>query len=139
MAWTCPNCQKEFRNKNQWHSCARVDIDKHFLNKAPSTKTTFDALMNIVNEFGPVTVDSIKTAIQLRCGATFLSITPKKNYLELAFSLPYSADEFPVFKTIRVSSKRVLHYLVLEDVQEIDEQLKSWLKQAYDLIYHAEQ
>jgi len=82
MTWTCPECQKEFRNKNQWHSCARIAIDNHFLNKDPSTKDTFNALMNIVNEFGPVTINSIKTVIHLKSGATFLSITPKKNYLE---------------------------------------------------------
>jgi hypothetical protein len=27
--WTCPECGKKFRNKNQWHSCYRVSLEDH--------------------------------------------------------------------------------------------------------------
>ncbi|RUT73029.1 DUF5655 domain-containing protein [Ancylomarina longa] len=76
----------------------------------------------------------LKTCIQFKIGATFLSIYPKKDQLELEYQLQREDDQFPVFKCIRISKNRVLHKLVIGEIHEIDNQLKNWLSEAYNTI-----
>lgn len=133
MTWTCPNCKKKFKNTNQWHSCARVDPQGHFRNKPLLVRAIFDKLVGELGAFGRITVDSVKTSIQVRAASSFVSIKPKRDCLEIEFQLGHEADAFPVYRTIRVSKNRVLHFAVLEHPDDVDEQLVDWLRQAYEL------
>lgn len=134
MTWTCSNCKKEFRNKNQVHSCARVKLEDHLKNKSPQVIAIFDKLIREMNKFGEITLNPVKTSVQMRSGATFLSIKPKKDYLEIEFQLGEEVDKLPVYKNIRISKNRVLHFAILKSPQEVNTQLISWLKKSYELI-----
>ena len=119
MPWNCPECGKEFRNTNQWHSCARVGVDDHFRNR-PAARAVFDKLMSELNEIGAFTLDPVKTAIQVRTTSTFLSIKPKKHHLDIEFSLPRVVDEFPIYKSFQISKNRVLHMAIIEEPADVD-------------------
>ena len=134
MTWTCPNCKKEFRNKNQVHSCAKVDLEDHLKNKSPQVIATFDKLMRELGKFGEVTFNPVKTSVQVRVGATFLSIKPKKEYMEIEFQLGDEVDEFPIYKNIRISKNRVLHFAILKSPQEVNTHLINWLKKSHELV-----
>jgi hypothetical protein len=134
MTWICPNCKKEFRNKNQVHSCAKVDLKDHLKNKSPQVIATFDKLMRGLDKFGEITINPVKTSVQVKAGATFLSIKPKKEYTEIEFQLSEEVDKFPVYKNIRISKNRVLHFAVLKSPQEVNTQLISWLKKSHELV-----
>jgi len=134
MPWTCPKCKKEFRNKNQVHSCAKVDLRDHLKNKSPQVIATVDKLMRELGKFGEITINPVKTSVQVKAGATFLSIKPKKEYTEIEFQLSEEVDKFPVYKNIRISKNRVLHFAVLKSPQEVNIQLVSWLKKSYELV-----
>lgn len=134
MFWTCPKCKKRFKHSNQAHSCARVEIDEHFKNRAPHVRATFDKLMAELQKFGRVTINSVKNSIQVKAATTFLSIRPKKDYLAIEFLLSTEVDEFPVYKTFRVSKNRVAHSAVLERPREVNAQLMRWLRCSYKLV-----
>lgn len=134
MTWTCPNCKKEFRNKNQAHSCARIDLKDHLKNKSPQVIATFDKLMRELDKFGEITLNPVKTSIQVKTGATFLSIKPKKECVEIEFQLGEEVDKFPVYRNIRISKNRVLHFAILKGPQEVNAQLVSWLKKSHELV-----
>jgi hypothetical protein len=133
MTWICPECGKEYKNTNQWHSCARVDLADHLRNKSTAVRATLDKLLREARKFGEITVDPVKTAIQLRTSSTFLSIKPKRDHLDLDFQLASEVTTFPIFNTIRISKNRVLHQAVLEGPEDVDGRLVSWLREAYDL------
>jgi hypothetical protein len=134
MSWTCPDCKKEFRNRNQWHSCARTDVDEHLRDKSPEVVALFEKLMRELRRLGEIALNPVKTSIQIRAGATFLSIRVKKDHLEIDFQLDREVKEFPVYRAVRVSKSRVLHFAVLESPGDIDEQLVGWLRESYELI-----
>ena len=134
MTWICPNCKKEFKNKNQAHSCAKVDLKEHLKNKSPQVKATFDKLMRELGKLGKITINPVKTSIQVRATATFLSIIPKKDYMEIEFQLGSERDELPVYKNFRISKNRVLHFAILKDPQEVNTKLMNWLKKSYELV-----
>jgi hypothetical protein len=131
--WTCPNCNRQFKNKNQDHSCMVTPIESHFFNKEPGVKATFEKLSHEVSNFGPMTVNSVKHAILFTRGSHFLAVKPKRNWLDIEFVLPYPVEEFPIYKTVQASKYKWAHFIRLEAKSEVDELLHRWLKEAYEL------
>ncbi len=139
MTWICPTCKKRFRNRNQEHSCALVDIERHFKNKSPEIRTIYDRLMAAIRNFGTIEVNSVKTSIQVRAGANFLSIMPKRNKVQIEFQLNREVLAPPVYRNLRISRNRVLHYAVLESTKDINARMIRLLRESYDLVRNQKQ
>lgn len=134
MTWICPECKKKFRNRNQWHSCYVLSVEDHLSNKPLEIQLTVKELLHQIKKFGPININPVKSTIQVKSGATFLSINPKNNYIELEFQLGVQVDEFPIHKSIRISKNRVLHYLLLQSHEDITEQILKWLEMSYNIV-----
>ena len=134
MTWICPDCKKVFKNKNQAHSCARVDVEDHLRNKSPQVRATFDKLMRELRRFGEITLNPVKTSIQVKTVSTFLSIKPKKMNIEIEFQSGSEVKDSPVYKNFRISGKRVLHFAVLNGPEDVNAKLMRLLKKSYDLV-----
>jgi hypothetical protein len=134
MTWTCPDCQREFRNTNQWHSCIKADVADHLRDKSAAVVAAFDKLSRGIEGFGEMTISPVKTAIQFKAGATFLSVKIKKDYVELEFQLGELVERFPVYRSVRVSKNRVVHLVVIEGPEGVDKQLMGWLRASYVLV-----
>ena len=101
MSWICPECGKLFRNRNQWHSCFTLNLEDHLRNKPETIRNVVLDLISEVELFGPIELNPVKSVIQVKAGATFLSIKPKKDFVELEFQLGEEIDQFPIHKTVR--------------------------------------
>jgi len=134
MPWTCPECGKEFKNPNQEHSCVRVPLDEHLKNKPAVIRMIHDRLIMEVQRFGPYTLNPVKSSIQVKAGATFLSIKPKKDRVDLEFFLSREVDQPPITKSFRVSGNSVMTCASLDNVMHVNETLVGWLKESYELI-----
>jgi len=134
MSWICPECGKLFRNRNQWHSCFTLNLEDHLRNKPETIRNVVLDLISEVELFGPIELNPVKSVIQVKAGATFLSIKPKKDFVELEFQLGEEIDQFPIHKTVRISRNRVLHFMYIQSGEDINDQLKMWLKDSYLLV-----
>jgi len=134
MTWICPHCKKEFKNKNQAHSCAKVDLEEHLKNKSDQIKATLDRLLQELNKFGKITLNPVKTSIQVKTTSTFLSIKPKKGHVEIEFQLGREVNGFPVYKSFRISKNRVLHFAILKNSHDVNVKLIDLLKESYKLV-----
>jgi hypothetical protein len=114
-----------------------VSVSDHLKNKPDFVREILNKLIGVLTAFDGVVVDPVKTAIQFKAGATFLSVKVKKDCLQLEFQLRDEVDEFPIYRNVRVSKERVLHFAVLEGPEEIDGPFVGWLREAYDLIANA--
>ena len=103
-------------------------------NKPPEIQEVVYQLISKIKSFGNVEINPVKSVIQMKAGATFLSIKPKNEYVELEFQLGEEINEFPIHRTIRISGNRVLHFMCLQSTAEINDQLIRWLKASYLLI-----
>ena len=139
MNWTCPECGKSYRRKNQWHSCYVLNIEDHMCHKPEKIRELIHELLMELDLLGEVEINPIKSIIQVRAGATFLSIKPKKDHVELEFQLGEKKNMFPVHRTVRISGKRVLHFIYLESKDDINKQLIDLLKASYMLVSRASQ
>jgi hypothetical protein len=121
--WTCPECGKRFRNKNQWHSCYRLTIEDHLKNKSENVQNAVLLLIGKIESFGPMQLNPVKSSIQVKAGATFLSIWLKTDIIKLDFQLGHKVDDFPIHRVIRISGKRYLHSVYIQESEDLDETL----------------
>ncbi len=136
MVWNCPICNKSFRNKNQEHSCEVVPVEMHLRNKAPHVHAIYYRILEHIDTFGPFTLNPVKTVVQVKNGATFLSIKPKRESVQLEFQMSDPVAHPRIEKSFQISRNRVLHFLELRHPDEVDDVLISWLRKAYILTAH---
>jgi predicted transport protein len=134
MTYICPDCKRTLLGPNQYHSCYITDKETHLQKMSPDISELFEVLLSYLITFENIEIIYLKTCIQFKIGATFLSVYTKKNHLELEFQLHREEDQFPIYHCKRISRNRVLHRLAIGEVSEFDQQLKNWLKEAYQTI-----
>lgn len=131
--WNCPNCGRNFRNTNQDHSCLITNLESHFVNKQQNVIDTFTAIKNEVMKLNGVRINSVKNAILFQANSNFLAVKPRKSHLDIEFVLNERIEEFPIYKTFQATKTKYAHFVRLEYTEEVDEQLLSWLKRAYEV------
>jgi hypothetical protein len=132
--WLCPKCGRTFANRNQTHTCSPLtDLDDHFRAKSEEVRATFDAIVDAVEQFGPVTILSEKTRIALHARMSFAAFMPRRRWLNGHLVLARRIDN-PRFSRIETFSPRnVLHAFRLSSLPEVDAEFIAWLGEAYEV------
>jgi hypothetical protein len=131
--WTCPECGRIFSKTAQPHSCRKIALEEHFKNKEKA-KELFNVLVKeIDSKIGKCRIISIPCCIHLFGNNDFLAALPKKDRLEIRFSLNRKLDSPRLKIAVPVSSKTYKNCLDLTAIKEIDGELIRWLGEAYHL------
>jgi hypothetical protein len=138
MRWTCPDCKRDFRTTNQWHSCNLTDVNDHLKDKPASIVATIEKLLDVGLQLEGTELVTVKSSVSVKVGAKFLSLYPSKTRIEVWFYSSEEIEEFPVYKSTRISGKRVLNQLVVESPEEVDEQLIHWIQASYAIVSKAQ-
>jgi hypothetical protein len=131
--WTCPKCERELRNPNQWHNCVKVSIDSLFEGKADELVFVFDKLLAEIIDWENVAVSATQNCIVFVHNQTFLIIKPMKKVLDLKFYSATQQEEEPILKSVFYSGKFENHIRVstLEDLTPI---VFSYIKKSHQLL-----
>lgn len=133
MAWTCPKCERELKNPNQWHNCVKVSIDSLFEGKAAELVFVFDALLSELIDWEDVAVSATQNCIVFVHNQTFLIIRPMKKQLDLKFYSEKEQEEFPIIKSIFYSGKYENHIRV-STLDDLNQAIYAYIKQSYQLL-----
>ena len=130
--WVCPACGRSFANRRQTHTCAPLgDVDTHFAGTDPHVRQTFDYIVDVVRESGPVLVLAEKSRIALQVRMSFAGFVPRKRWLTGHLILARRVAS-PRFDKVEVYSPRnVLHAFRLRSPTEVDDEFRGWLAEAY--------
>src|SRR5438477_534775 len=109
--WTCLLCKRPFKYEHQAHSCVQINPDDLLARKSELVKSIYRKIIAAVKPFGPFVISAALKDIYLKQNGTFISIHPKKDSIDIEFYLPEAIDEFPVYKVLRTSKNRVVHYV----------------------------
>ncbi len=134
--WECPICHKEFARQNQSHKCEVVAVENLFENKQSHLFEIYQELldkMKIIGEF-KVTTSSKAITIYTENRKGFMSMEPKKKFIDLWFYLDKSLEEFPVFKVVQATSKKYAHFVRLEEKADVDNFLIGLLQESYSFV-----
>jgi predicted transport protein len=131
--WTCPKCERELKNPNQWHNCVKVSIDSLFEGKAAELAFVFDKLLAEIIDWENVSVSATKNCIVFVHHQTFLIIRPMKKELDLKFYTTTHQEEAPVVKSISYSGKFENH-IRLAVLDDLTKTVYSYIRQSYQLL-----
>lgn len=101
--WTCPKCERELRNPNQWHYCEKVNIETLFEGKNPELVYVFDYLLSEIVDWADIAVSATQNCVVFVHRQTSLIIRPTKKELDIKFYSPYFNEAPPIIKSIAYS------------------------------------
>jgi hypothetical protein len=129
--WRCPDCKRQFANRNQSHSCGRHTLASHFEGKPRQVRAIFDKLMRVARKNGPITVLPEKTRIAFQVRMSFAAFVIRRNWIDGHVVLARRLEN-PRFRRIETFSPRNhLHAFRFESVDEIDSEVEAWFAEAY--------
>ena len=131
--WTCPKCERELKNPNQWHNCVKVSIDSLFEGKAEELVFVFDKLLSEIIDWQNIAVSATQNCIVFVHNQTFLIIRPMKKELDLKFYSATQQEEEPILKSIFYSGKFENHIRVSK-LEDLTQTVYSYIKQSYQLL-----
>lgn len=131
--WRCTKCGRRFAKRNQWHSCVSHSIKNHFRGKPEYLRRIFDRLVARLRRLGAVRVDAVKSSINLASKSHFGAVRVLKNSLNLGFLLDRKVESQRILRTEKVGERRFGHSVKLSRLEDVDEQLMEWMKEAYSL------
>jgi hypothetical protein len=129
--WRCSKCHRRFANRNQTHTCARLDLAHHFVGKPPFIRLLYNAVVARVRRCGPVIVLPEKSRIAFQVRMSFAQVTPRRQWLDGHVVLARRL-EHPRFRRIETfSARNHVHHFRLSALTDIDEDFDNWLREAY--------
>ena len=131
--WTCPKCERELRNPNQWHNCVKVDIGDLFKNKSAELELIFDRLLTEIVQWENTAVSATKNCIVFVHRQTFLIVRPMKTQIDLKFYSENENDEFPIIKCVPFSGKFENH-IRISKLEELESSVFKFIKASYNLL-----
>jgi len=130
--WQCPSCGHQFVTANIWHSCSRYPLSYHFKDKDPVVREIFDAYLELLESFGPVTVIPQKTRIAFQARVRFAGAVTRKRWLDCGLWLKRRAEHPMFYRVERLSTRDHIHSFRLKSIGDLrDRQLRLLLKEAY--------
>lgn len=108
-------------------------VNDHFVNKDPTVRAVYDQLVSLLRTFGPIEEDPKKTSIHLNRRSALAGVETRKDYLLLNIKSDHPIKSPRVLKAEQVSAKRFHHKVRISSSNDLDEELKEWLEEAYVL------
>lgn len=129
--WTCPKCERRFKNENQAHYCVDVTIDELFEGKPDNLILAFDKVLLDVYEFGDIGVGTSKNTVIFASVKAFLIVRPMSKMLDLKFYFDKELHSPKIHQSGKYGKKYYYHIRV-KDSSEVDDEVISLLKKGYD-------
>ena len=131
--WTCPSCGNQFVNKNQYHSCARYELDDLFAGKPRHIRELFDRFRGMVEACGPVKTLAYRDRAGFMVRVRFAGAVPRTRWLDVGLWLPRRVES-PRFHKIETLYPDVhIHVLRITDADQLDGEVARWVKEAYGI------
>jgi hypothetical protein len=135
VSWTCPTCGRTFSRPDQFHSHETVGVDEHFADRPDRLRSSFDRL---VGSMPPdVRVEPLKSVIVFAAHRTFAFVTVQAKQLLVGVFLDRALDSSRVVKIDQVSAHKVGSVVAVRGPGDVDDELRRWLRQAYELSAQA--
>lgn len=132
--WICPKCRRKFAIRNQWHSCGRYTVRDYLKNKSPQAIALYRRFVALVKKCGPVIVVPVKTRISFQVRMNFAAVDRLNNsslYAHVVLARPHKNPRFS--KVESFSPRNHVHHFLIRSLEELDDEVLSWLKEAYEV------
>ena len=131
--WECPECGREFGNRNQAHVCVPGgSVADCFAGRPPAQRAIYEAVVAHLRALGPVHADAVRVGVFLKSDRKVAEVRPMARALSVNLVLPRTIESARVTRTIRTAADKVVHVIRLTEVGQVDDEVRGWLTEAYD-------
>ena len=132
--WKCPKCRRYFINQNMPHSCGRYSVERFLAGKSKQAIALYQRFCDLVNECGPVHIAPAKTRIGFQVSMIFAAVNKLSDHSLDAHVVLTRRLHGPRFRRIEMmTSKCYVHHFRIEALDELDREVKDWLREAYEV------
>lgn len=116
------------------HSCGRYSVEKFLAGKSRSAISLYETFSALVHNCGPVLIAPAKTRIGFQVRMIFAAVNKLSDQGLEAHVVLTRRVESPRFKRIdTMTSRCYVHHFRIESLSDLDEEVKSWLREAYQV------
>ena len=128
--WTCPKCNRNFKNTNQFHMCVEKDIGELFLDKPDELVLAYDAILQATESWTPNTQGASVHAIIFTSKKAWLIVKPMKSELDVKFyySEPIASD---LVKKTSKMGKKYGHHMRISEAWQVTSEMIELLRIGY--------
>src|SRR5436190_12582615 len=131
--WRCPDCGRQFANRNQSHACGRYTLASHFEGKPSGVRAIFNKVLHLARKNGPITVLPEKTRIAFQVRMSFAAFVVRRNWVDGHVVLARRVENRRFRRIETFSPRNHLHVFRFENVGDVDAEVSSWLTEAYQV------
>jgi uncharacterized protein DUF5655 len=114
-------------------SQSSFSVSQHFANRAETVRNTYRALLKAARTLGPVGEEPKKTSIHLTRNTAFAGVATRRASLILTLKAAQDIDSPRIRKREKASANRWHVEIELTAPGQVDREVQSWLKNAYEL------
>ena len=131
MTWTCPKCDRTFRQVNQRHACGVGSADAIVKGRTRELADLYRTLEKAVKGFGEVEVVARDRYALFRTTRIFADLTVMRDALRVVAHLGRKVAK-PFFVKVGPTGKRVSHVALVRTEEDLRRVLP-FLREAFDL------
>jgi predicted transport protein len=131
MTWTCPQCDRTFRQVNQRHACGTGSPGSLLKDRSPELVDLYRKLESTVSRFGDVEIVTRDRYALFRTTRIFTDLTVMRDVLRVVFHLGRKVKA-PFIVKSGPSGKRVSHVVFVRTAEDL-RTIIPFVREAFDL------
>jgi hypothetical protein len=108
-----------------------MSLDEYFATGPPHERPVAEAVLAHVRSLGPVVVEPVSVGILVKARRTFVELRPMTRWEAVWFMLPRRVEHPRIARVLRGTASLTAHVVNVRTPEEIDEQVRDWLSEAY--------
>jgi len=133
VLWTCPRCGRQFKRKDQVHSCSLVTEKSHFERKNGEMNLYLHLKKAVKKQVGTFKTEALKCCIHFVTTFTFAAVKILKGRIRVDFTLHKKMKSKRVVGATQMSARRWLYAVDVYKDDEIESELLAWIKKASEI------
>jgi hypothetical protein len=113
-------------------------VEKHLDGMPSEIVELYDRLADLIQRSGQVAVAPTKTRVLFKVRTVFATVAVTRNWLDVVLVLGRRLRSRRI-KKAQEEYPGIVHFLRIEKADELDDDLASWLQEAYDYRRHKDQ
>jgi hypothetical protein len=108
-----------------------MPLEDYFATGPPFERPIFEAVWAHLATLGPVHLEPVSVGLFFKRSRTFAELRPMTRWEVLSFNLSRSVADPRITRRITISGSRVYHQTKLHTPDDVDDQVRDWLTDAY--------
>jgi hypothetical protein len=132
--WKCPNCSRNFANRNQEHSCGKYSVEDFLRGRTEKAVALYRAFEKLVLGLGTIRLAPAKTRVGFQARMIFAAVNRLSRDKLQAHVVLARRLESPRFTKIEtISSRNHVHHFAIEEIDQLNAEVLGWLQEAYQV------